>query len=257
MIFKSQAVNLHYQDFGHGPAVVVLHDHPSNLELRNAGFEALAEAGCRVIIINPAGLGNNSLAAMPAPEQTARVLALFGSLGIGRAVLIGISGGGYVVLDLLERFPARVATASFVVSKELAADLRRRAGSKGAQQALRSGYCGDLKEAFLKARRSEPAPPQLPRLRAWINSLHERCRPTFRRQRQDCSALLAGLDLPPLLIEEEPSTTDGQCSVTRGGLRCFRPFRALSAPLQSLLQALLPDEALFEEEAEEGFCEHQ
>jgi pimeloyl-ACP methyl ester carboxylesterase len=256
MIFKTLATELHYEDFGQGPAVVVLHDHPSNQELRTAVFEALAEAGCRVIIVNPAGLDSSPRAPQPAGQQTAQVLALFSYLGIGRAVVIGLGKGGYVALDLLERFPGRVAKASFVVSAELAADLRRRAGSKGTLEALRRGHCGDLKGAFLNARPRTPAPPQLPRLRAWINNLLERRRSAFRRQRRDCATLLAGLELPPLLIEEESCSTADPRLATRSGIGSFRALQVLSAPLQSLLNALLPDESLFGEDSAEVSSEN-
>ncbi len=258
MIFKTKATELHYEDFGQGPAVAVLHDHPSNRELRTAVFDALAEAGCRVIILNSAGLGSSLRATFSPSEQTAQVLALFTYLGIGRAVVIGIGMGGYVALDLLERFPGRVAKASFVVSAELAADLRRRAGSKGTLEALRSGHCGDLKGVFLHVRRPAPAPPQLPRLRAWINKLREGRRSAYRSQRRDCAALLANLELPPLLIEEESSSAAYPCPVPLSGIGNFRTLHALSAPLQSLLNALLPDrESRFEENAEEVFSEHR
>lgn len=251
MIFRAHAGELHYEDFGQGPAVVVLHDYPSNQELRADLFEALAETGCRVIIINPAGLARTSSPAPAAEEQTQKVLALFNYLGIGRAVVIGIARGGYATLDLLERFPARVAAASFVVSAQLAADLRRQAGSRESLQALRKGRCSGLKEAFKQVRQptSGATLPQLPRLRALILRLRERCNPSLQRRRLDRSAFLTGLGLPSLVIEEEASVGPSS-PAPPPRQRSLRPLRSLSAPLQALLTALLPDESLFEDEVE-------
>jgi pimeloyl-ACP methyl ester carboxylesterase len=251
MIFKSNAGELHYEDFGQGPAVVVLHDNPSNRELRTALFEALAETGCRVIIANPCGLDFSPRATPLAEDQTAQVLALFNHLGIGRAVLIGIAGGGYATLDLLERHPNRIAAASFVVSTELAVDLRRRAGSLEGLQALQAGHCESLKGAFCNARLTESAPPRLLHLRAWINRLRERRRASQQDNRKNWAALLAGLGLPPLVVEADAASGAAPPIGKSSGRRTFRPLGSLSAPLQALLNALLPDESLFEEENEE------
>lgn len=251
MIFKSHAGELHYEDFGHGPAVVVLHDHPSNQEMRRGLFEALAETGCRVVIVNPDGLVRTAPPSPLAEERTQQVLALFNYLGIGRAVIIGIARGGYVVLDLLERFPGRVAAASFVVSSQLAADLRRRAGSRESLQALRKGRCTGLKEAFLQVRQpaSGASLPQLPRLRAWILRLRERGNPSSQQRHFNRSAFLSSLGLASLVIEEE-SAESPTPAAARPERRSFHPLRSLSAPLQALLNALLPDESLFVEEGE-------
>ena len=256
MIFKSNAGELHYEDFGQGPAVVVLHDNPSNRELRTALFEALAEMGCRVIIANPCGLDFSPRATPMAEEQTAQVLALFNHLGIGRAVLIGIAGGGYATLDLLERYPNRVAAASFVVPPELAVDLRRRAGSREGLRALQVGRCESLKEAFRNARLTPSTGPRLLHLRAWINGLRERLRASQQGNRRNWAALLAGLGLPPLVIEADAAPGASPPTGKRSGRRTFRPLESLSAPLKALLNALLPDESLFEEESEEVSSGH-
>lgn len=244
MLYKKTNAELHYEDFGKGPAVVVLHDQASNQELRQTHFDGLAASGCRVIIINPDGLGQGRRT-LGAAEGTALVLSLLNTLGIGRAVFIGIGRGGYTTLDLLENFSRRVAAASFVVSSELAADLRRRTCSREALKALRRGRCDVLKQVFLHRQTVAAPTPRLPRLQAWIHSLIEMRSATPRGYHKDCAALLAALRLPPLLIEEESNPAVPPLAT---GVRNSRPWRALSAPLQGLLQALLPGEALFDDE---------
>jgi len=244
MLFKKSNAELHYEDFGRGPAVVVLHDQASNQELRQTHFDGLAASGCRVIIINPDGLGQGRRT-LPAAEGTVLVLSLLNTLGIGRAVFIGIGRGGYTTLDLLENYSRRVAAASFVVSSELAADLRRRTCSKEALKALRRGRCDVLKQVFLHRRAVAASNARLPRLQAWIHRLIDMRSAMPGPYNKDFAALLATLRLPPLLIEEESNSAVPHLAT---GIRRPRPWRALSAPLQGLLQALLPGEALFDDE---------
>ena len=250
MIKTFAKTELNYEDFGRGPAVVILHDFPSNREMRQAHFGLLSEVGCRVVITNPGGLGRN-WTGVDAEECSRRVVALLNYLGVGRALVVGISAAGYALLDLMQRFPARVAAASFVVSPELAADLRRRAKRPDVLAALSRGCCDDLKEAFLARRAESPdrrfAPLKLHRLHAWIGRV---CRTGMRGRAEgprDCSAMLDAFDPPPLLVEtgEDPGPAVGGRSRKRRGA-----FRMLNAPLTALVEALLPPEECFEEEVE-------
>lgn len=239
---------LHYEDFGTGPTVVILHDYPSNRELREGPCEALVEAGCRVVVTNPAGLGGSRWEGVDPGACSDRVAALLNCLGIGRAVFIGISLGGYVLLDLLERFPARVAEASFVLSPDLAADLRRRAGRPEVLAAVREGRFDDLGKVFPATLPEPPAsrlaPAQLHRLRAWAGNVRQRSLGLARRGRKDCAALLGRLELPPLFVEGEEggSRTPGRDEARSRGLGRL-PHRLLR-----LIQSLLPPEECFAEE---------
>ena len=255
MIFKIDSMELTYEDFGRGPAVVVLHDRQSNQELRKAHFQSLAGTGYRVIIVNADGIGTLPASPSATESRSERVLALFNYLGIGRAVLIGIGQGGWVVLDLMERFPVRVAGASFVVSASLAAELRRRAASKEALEALGQGNCNPLKQAFLAAGPLSPAPRQLPRLQAWINRLRERRDLAARRPGRGSAERLAGFELPALFIEEETGASPSRESTPNRSRPIRLALRALSNPLQALFSALLPGSALFEEDTEDDYAD--
>lgn len=255
MLYRNATTEIHYEDFGKGPAVVVLHDQPSNLELRQSHFEGLARAGCRVIIINPGGLAKGE-GALPAPAGTEMLLSLLNTLGIGRAVMIGIGRGGYTTLDMLENFPRRVAAASFVVSPELAADLQRRTCSREALKALRRGRLEVLKQVFLRRRNRAPAPPRLPRLQAWIQRLQEMNTASCRGPAKESAALLASFQLPPLIIEEESNSGSPAATPKRATPRPFHPLRSLSTPLQALLQVLLPSETLFDEKDDPVTLDH-
>lgn len=250
MVTAHEKQALHYEDFGRGPAMVILHDYPSNRELRKTHFEMLAAAGCRVVIINPGGLGRvvPAEAAAVVERQTRRVMALINYLGIGRAVFVSIGRGGRVLLDLMERFPGRVAAGSFVLSPALAADLRHRTGHPELQSALREGRYDDLRNAFraaLNAMDRPPAPGQLHRLRAWVASVGNRVRSTGRPGPREWASLLEALQVPPLLLE-----ADDDASLPQKASR-LRPFRALNAHLAALLGMLLPAAELFDEPSED------
>jgi pimeloyl-ACP methyl ester carboxylesterase len=140
---KIEHVEIDYQEAGCGPAVMVLHDYPSGRDLLATHFKPLVEAGYRVIVT---GLGRGK----EAPgARTRDVVALLNYLGIGRAAVIGISRGGYVLLDLMERHPERVAAGSFVVTAAMAREMRRRAGRAEVQAALLRGRLDQLQEALL------------------------------------------------------------------------------------------------------------
>ena len=81
--------------------------------------EALSKAGCRVIVPDLRGFGESGLTAGTATMDIYAddIIGLMDHLGIDKAVVGGMSMGGYVLLNLLERYPDRVAAPIFIVTK--------------------------------------------------------------------------------------------------------------------------------------------
>jgi pimeloyl-ACP methyl ester carboxylesterase len=81
--------------------------------------EVLAKAGCRVIAPDLCGFGESakSSATMSMSDYADDIVMLMDHLGIDKAVVGGMSMGGYVLLNLLERYPDRVAAPVFMVTK--------------------------------------------------------------------------------------------------------------------------------------------
>ena len=108
-----------YDDIGHGPAVVLLHDFPLSRSMWEPQISPLVAAGYRVIVPDLRGFGESSEAEAPCDVSVYAddVVALLNYLGIGRAVFGGMSLGGYVLFDLLERFRTRAMAAAFVATR--------------------------------------------------------------------------------------------------------------------------------------------
>jgi pimeloyl-ACP methyl ester carboxylesterase len=245
---KINGAELTFDDMGQGPVVMVLHDYPSSRDLQDGYFQGLVAAGYRVILTN---LGDLESAAKGKDfdAHSRKAIALLNYLGIGRAVVIGISLGGYVLLDLMANHPERVAGGSFVLTPQTAKEIRARLASPEVRLALRAGSVDPLREAFLAATMTaaqRPQPSRLYRVRAWVERVVKR----------DCSGKagerLAGIDLPLLLVEE-----GGGCTLTAQE-PAARPSRwqqvtSLNSHLARLLDLLVPgdDEGELDEELSE------
>jgi 3-oxoadipate enol-lactonase len=112
-------INMAWDDNGSGPAVCLIHGFPLDRRMWGPQVMALASAGYRVITPDLRGFGESDAPDSPyAMDLFADDLtALLNHLGIERAVVGGMSMGGYVLLNLLERYPERVAAACFIVTR--------------------------------------------------------------------------------------------------------------------------------------------
>ncbi len=117
-----------YDDFGRGPAVVFIHAFPLDRSIWASQVNPLVQAGFRVILVDLRGFGESALGETdPAMDIYADdVIGLLNYLGIGRAVACGLSMGGYVLFNLLERFPQRIAGACFVATRSVTDDIQER-----------------------------------------------------------------------------------------------------------------------------------
>lgn len=102
---------LHYIETGTGPAVVLLHAFPVDSALWAAQRRPLGQAGLRVITPDLPGFGGSGVPeADPSLDVMAdEVAGLLDGLGIERAIVGGLSMGGYVAMAMLRRHPQRLA----------------------------------------------------------------------------------------------------------------------------------------------------
>jgi pimeloyl-ACP methyl ester carboxylesterase len=112
-------ITLGYDDIGSGPAVVLLHDFPLSRRMWEPQIAPLVAAGYRVIVPDLRGFGESSKAEASCEISVYAddVVALLNYLGIGRAVFGGMSMGGYVLFNLLERFRSRAMAAAFFATR--------------------------------------------------------------------------------------------------------------------------------------------
>ena len=113
-----------YDDNGRGPAVLLIHGFPLNRRMWRPQAEALAAAGYRVITPDLRGFGESDVPANGYSMELFAddMVALLDHLGIERAVVGGMSMGGYVLLNMLERYRERIAAACFIVTRSGADD---------------------------------------------------------------------------------------------------------------------------------------
>src|SRR5215467_2170823 len=102
-------LQLAYTDAGLGLPVVLLHGYPFNRSLWTEQIGALSNS-YRVITPDLRGLGESD--AVPGAATMNRmaqdVAALLDQLEIPRAIVGGLSMGGYVALAFYRQFPSRV-----------------------------------------------------------------------------------------------------------------------------------------------------
>ncbi|MFZ3573591.1 alpha/beta fold hydrolase [Streptomyces sp. BH097] len=116
--FTLDGTVLRYDDFGpaYGVAVVLFHGHPFNRTLWAPQAEALAAAGYRVLTPDLRGYGESDVT--PGQVLLARfaddAAALLDEVGIGSAVIGGVSMGGQIAMEFHLRHPDR--TRALVLS---------------------------------------------------------------------------------------------------------------------------------------------
>jgi pimeloyl-ACP methyl ester carboxylesterase len=137
----ARGIRLQYRDSGNGVPVLLLHAFPLSGEMFAAQVGALSGLA-RFIVPDHRGFGGSSVGQGPATMDALAedALLLLDHLGIGAAVVGGVSMGGYVSLALLRRDPGRVLGLLLADSQVGADDeAAREARERLAEEVLRSG----------------------------------------------------------------------------------------------------------------------
>jgi len=122
-------IDLAYDDTGSGPAVVLIHGYPFNRSMWAEQVSALADS-YRVVTLDLRGHGESesSTGASTMKLMAQDVASLMDELRIDRAVIGGLSMGGYVTLAFYQLFAERV-------EKLLLADTRAQGSADPAEAA--------------------------------------------------------------------------------------------------------------------------
>lgn len=100
---------LAHDDVGNGnPTVVLVHAFPLDRRMWRRQRDALVAAGKRVIALDLPGFGGSPGACSSVDAAADEVAALLETLRVERAVLVGLSMGGYVVLAFARRHGQRL-----------------------------------------------------------------------------------------------------------------------------------------------------
>jgi pimeloyl-ACP methyl ester carboxylesterase len=204
--------HLAYDDVGNGPAVVLMHGYPLCRQMWRPQVEALVAAGYRVITLDLRGFGESVApdGAYPMSMFADDVAGLLTHLGIERAIVGGMSMGGYVLLNLVERYPQRVTAAMFLVTRAAADDEPGRMRRSALASEVAGGRPQIVTDAFAGILFADSTPVGRPELVAevqrWMSATSLRGLAgglLAMRDRQDYTHLLPSFDLPALVIGAE------------------------------------------------------
>ncbi|TYO97116.1 pimeloyl-ACP methyl ester carboxylesterase [Geothermobacter ehrlichii] len=202
---------LRYDEAGKGPAVVLLHGFPLCRRMWQPQMEALAAAGYRVIAPDLPGFGKSPLAGEASMDLYAdAVVGLLDHLDLNQAVIGGMSMGGYVLCNLLDRYPQRASAAMFLVTRAAADDDEARARRTALAESARAGDLKPIADAFesilfapgVGSRR----PELVEQVRSWMLSTPPEGVAgglLAMRDRRDMVIRLRDFDLPALVVGAE------------------------------------------------------
>jgi 3-oxoadipate enol-lactonase len=150
---RVRGIEMAYELEGSGPPVVLLHGYPFNRTMWREQVEAL-RSSFRVITPDLRGLGETETAEEPATmnEMAQDVAALLDQLSIDRAMVGGLSMGGYVAFAFARRFPLRVRALILADTRpQPDTEEARRAREEQARKVLEEGMPAISDELLKKA----------------------------------------------------------------------------------------------------------
>lgn len=112
-------ITLAYDDQGEGAPLLLIHGFPLCRKMWHPQMNKLPLAGYRVIAPDLRGFGQSDAPEGPYSMDIFAddLIGLMDHLGIGQAVIGGMSMGGYVLFNLLERYPERLSGAIFITTR--------------------------------------------------------------------------------------------------------------------------------------------
>ncbi len=135
-------IKMAFDDHGKGPAVILIHGFPFNRKMWASQIAALAGNGFRVIAPDLRGFGDSKTgeAGFSIRVFADDIARLMHHLGIGRAVMVGMSIGGEVALDLLKRYPRKVVATSILAPVMPPADAEEQIRYLNFAELVREGH---------------------------------------------------------------------------------------------------------------------
>lgn len=251
-----------------GQTVVLLHAFPCDGRMWSAQADALSAAGWDVIVPDLPGFGASDLLdADPSLEAVAAVvLQELSSQGVDRAVVGGLSLGGYLAMALLRQAP-EVFAAVMLCDTKASADGDQAVANRErlASSVLEApDQCGRiLRQAVLPgllgATSFASRPQVVAAVEGWLDDARAETVAWYQRAmaaRPESFATLAALDVPALVLwgdEDALSTADdhramlaslrrGESSIIAGSghLTAVEDPRAVSAVMVEFLEGVRP-----------------
>ena len=220
-VVLAHGIELAFDEVGSGAkALLLIHGHPFDRTMWRPQLEPLARLGWRLIVPDLRGYGASGTgrgSGKTTLEEFARdLIALLDHLGIGRAVIAGLSMGGQIAMEVCRLHPERVRgvilAATFPQAETPAGKQQRLATADRLASEGMDAYATDLLPKMLAARTIETA-PQVAR---HVLDMMRGAPPAGaaaalrgRAERPDYADVLARLDCPTLIVagDEDAFTT--------------------------------------------------
>lgn len=202
-------MKLTFEEHGSGKPFVLLHAFPLSRKMWLSQAEALAKKNCRVILPDLRGFGeSHNFSDLNSMEDMAKDIAeMLDVLKIERAIIGGLSMGGYVLFELFRLFPEKFA-AVVLCDTNFAADTEEKREArfdliekieKNGSRSLMEEMLPNLISEFTKTTNQELL-NDLAKLFTDVNPKAAIAALRGMAQRNDNSNVLSGSNLPALLI---------------------------------------------------------
>lgn len=202
-------MTLAFDDKGTGLPVLLIHGFPLNRKMWRPQIEALTKNGYRVIAPDLPGFGESPPlgGTVNMAAYADAIIALLDRLEIEKAVIGGMSMGGYVLLNLIERYPQRFLAALYLVTRAAADDAAGKVRRGDLAGAVRGGDREVVPDAFEKLLFAPGTPQRRPQLVAEVRQWMDAASPEgvaggllAMRDRRDYLDLLPTFQVPALVI---------------------------------------------------------
>jgi pimeloyl-ACP methyl ester carboxylesterase len=203
---------LQYDQDGEGLPVILIHGFPLCRKMWKPQIDALVNRDYRVICPDLPGFGDSPALkdSVSMSRYADEVVGLMDRLGIDQAVIGGMSMGGYVLLNLLERYPKRLSAAMFLVTRAAADDAAGKQKRTALAAEVEAGNRMIVPDAFAGVLFAPQTPEEKPDLVAEVRDWMESTSPEgviggllAMRDRPDSVAQLPGYSLPCLVVGAE------------------------------------------------------
>lgn len=208
MKVEVNGIKIDCRDEGDGLPVIFVHAFPLNQTMWDDQVASLRET-CRTITLDLRGFGRSGFASSPSSiEQMASdVRGLMRALGIDRAVLVGLSMGGYISLAFYRNY-SECVRALVLADTRASADTEeaRERRIKSAEKAEREGsraIADDVVPMLLGRSTLSARPDLIARTREMIESSSPAGIAAAQRAmaaRRDSTDLLGAMNIPVLVI---------------------------------------------------------
>ena len=225
-------ITMAYDDIGSGPVLLLIHGFPLCRRMWHPQIKALVNAGFRVITPDLRGFGESDTPEGPYSMELFAddIVELLDHLGIEKAAVGGMSMGGYILFNLLERYAERVSGACFITTRANADDEAGRERRLAlARDVLKFGpqVVADAFEKLLFAEESLVERPKLVgEVYGWMTANDSRGIAgglLAMRERKDCTPLLGSFNVPALAIGadgDKAAPPDNARTIAAGILGC-------------------------------------